>query len=199
MSIAVDTSLNSKNTDSNFITFDLIGRTFRVNRYYILLLIVLIGALLRFYKLDFQGLWYDEIHSMNGSDPDLTIKQILEYSKTDQPPASFLLLHFWFKIFPFNDFSGRLFSAIIGLLGIVAMYFLGTEIKDSRIGLTTAFLTSINYFHLYYSQEVRFYIFLFLVATLSFLFFVKAMRTKKPIHFALYVLFTVVAFYTHYF
>jgi len=182
-----------------FINIHLFNSHYRIREIYLLMLIVLVGAVLRFYKLDFQGLWYDELHSMNESDPDLTIREVIEYAKTDQPPSFFLLLHSWFKVFPFTGFFGRAFTAFIGVLGVVAMYFLGTEIKNSSTGLIAALLTSLNYFHIYYSQEVRFYTLFFLGTALSFLFFIKDLRKITPVFFILDIFFTALTVYTHYF
>lgn len=175
------------------------GRRIVIREVYLMVIILLIGMGLRFYKLEFQGLWYDEIHSMNESDPDLTIAQVIDYAKTDQPPSFFLMLHTWFKVFPFNDFYGRLFAAVLGVLGVISMYFLGKEVRDSRTGVIAAFLASINYFHLYYSQEVRFYILFFVVTTLSYLFFLRGIRTKELKDFVWYGIVTAITMYTHYF
>lgn len=164
-----------------------------------LVLIVALGSALRFYKLDFQSLWHDEIHSMNGVDPDLSFSEIIQYAKTDQPPAFFILLHIWFKVFHFSDIYGRVFVAMIGVLGVIAMYFLGKEFKDNQTGLFASLITSVNYFHISYSQEVRFYSLLFLASALSFLFFLKVLRKSSSLNLFLYTVFTTLVLYTHYF
>jgi mannosyltransferase len=167
---------------------------------YIWIAVILgVGTLLRVYHLDYQSLWVDEIHSMNGADPDYSLLEVIEYSKKDQPPTFFLILHFWLKLFGFSDISGRSLSVVIGVLGILAMYFLGDEIKGERIGLMSSFITSINYFHISFSQEARFYSLLFLLAALSYLFFIRAIKKNKYIDFVLYFVFTVGMLYTHYF
>ena len=61
--------------------------------------IVLLALVLRLYHLDYQSLWVDEIASMNGSNPEMTVSSVIQYSVLDQPPAFFLLLHGWLKIF----------------------------------------------------------------------------------------------------
>jgi uncharacterized membrane protein len=179
----------------------LTGSSNYLNRYslFFLVLIIALGAALRFYKLDFQSLWYDEIHSVNGADPDLNILQVIEYAKTDQPPAFFILLHLWFKTFHFNDLYARALVALIGVLGIIAMYFLGKEFKDDQTGFFAALLTSVNYFHINYSQEVRFYSLLFLGSVLSFLFFLKVLRNPSLLNLALYTASITLILYTHYF
>ena len=162
-------------------------------------ILVLIALGLRLYRLDFQSLWVDEIASMNGADPDASWSTVVEYSISDQPPAFFLLLHGWFKVFPFNDISGRLFSVTLGIAGIFAMYLLGKEVKGGKTGLTAAAITSFSYIHILFSQDVRFYTLVFLSSALSYLFFIKAVKENRPMHFVLYSLCTTLLLYTHYF
>jgi uncharacterized membrane protein len=165
----------------------------------VLALIIVLGAGLRFYRLDFQSLWLDELSSMIGSAPWNTVDVIVEYCRKDQPPLFFLLIHYWMKLLGYNALSARLFVSIIGVLGIPAVYFLGREIKNKSTGLIAAFLTAINYFQLFFSQDVRFYSLLFLLSTLSYLFFIRVVRRKGIIDFVCYLIFSVLLFYTHYF
>jgi len=164
-----------------------------------LVITVLIALALRLYHLDFQGLWVDEIASMNGTDPEMSWKAVITYSVTDQPPAFFLLLHGWFKLFPFNDFYGRLLSVLVGILGIISIFFLGKEIKDGQTGLLGALITTFSFIHILLSQEVRFYTLLFLFSSLSYLFLIRAVKYSRITDFILYTASTAVVIYTHYF
>ena len=74
--------------------------------------LLLIASGLRYYHLGYQSYWVDEIASMNGSGPDQSWAGVIEYCHFDQPPAYFFMMHAWFKIFPFNDISGRLAAAL---------------------------------------------------------------------------------------
>ena len=114
-------------------------------------------------------------------------------------PRHFFLLHSWLRIFPFNDFYGRLLSLAIGILGIIAIFFLGKEVKDSKLGLIASLFTAINYLHIYFSQEVRFYTLVFLLSSLSYLFFIRAAKSARVLVFFLYSLSTLLLLYTHYF
>lgn len=165
----------------------------------LLLGVVAIAAVMRLYHLTFQSMWVDEIASMHGSDWDLTLAQLIHYTKGDQPPAFFLMLHVWLKFFPFDDFSGRLLAVVIGLIGIIAVFFLGREIKDERTGLMASLIATFSYIHIYFSQEARFYTLVFLASSLSWLFFIRAVKSERKQNFLLYVLFTTLVIYTHYF
>lgn len=157
------------------------------------------SIVLRVYRLDYQSLSIDEIASMNGADPELSWSSVIDYSTRDQPPAFFLLLHIWLKIFPFNDFNGRMLALVIGISGVVAMFFLGQEVRDRKFGLIASLITSLSYIHIYFSQDIRFYTLVFLLSTLSYLYYIRAVRSAKVVDFVFYSLSTTLLMYTHYF
>lgn len=165
----------------------------------ILLVILLVATFLRLYKLDFKSLWLDELYSVVPTNPANSIDFIVNYCKSDQPPLYFILLHYWFKISTYTSFSARLLSAFIGILGVIAMYFLGKEIKNKQVGLMASFLVCINYFAIYYSQEARFYGLLFLLTIISFTFFIRSLKSKTFGNYIGYVFSTSALLYTQYF
>jgi uncharacterized membrane protein len=165
----------------------------------ILAILTITGAFLRFYKLDFQSLWFDELHSIVPTSPERSISSIIEYCKTDQPPAFFLYLHFFFKFFGYSSLAGRCAAALLGVAAIPAMYLLGKECRNVMTGLVAATFTAVNYFAILYSQEMRFYSMAFLFSALSFLFLLRSWKYVRPIDFILYSLTTTVLLYTHYF
>src|SRR5688572_17181780 len=136
------------------ISLSLFNRSFSVKVIHVLLVLLLAGAAIRFYKLDYTGLWLDELGSMRIADPSFTLKDLYEISKADQPPATFIILHGWVKLFGYTDLAGRSLTVIYGLLGILAMFFLGREFRGDRLGLLAAFLTTINWFHVGVSVEI---------------------------------------------
>ena len=165
----------------------------------IILILIFVGAFLRFYGLNFQSLWFDELHSIVPTDPANTLLSVIEYSKKDQPPAFFIYLYSVFQLFGYNEWVGRAASALLGVLAIPVMYFLGREVRSNSVGIFAALLTSFNYMHIYYSQELRFYSMAFLLTALSFLFLIKAFKSEKLIYFIFYVVFTTALLYTHYY
>jgi|GEM_PF-1200941 len=178
---------------------NLFGRNVQVRTAYLLLTLMIIGAALRLYKITAMGLWLDELHSMNGADPDKTLREVYEYAKSDQPPVLFFMLNKWLRLLPFNDFYGRLLTALFGIAGIAGAFFLGKEYKDERLGLITAFITTFNYFHIDFSREIRFYPIVFLFSSLSYLFFLRSVRENGWRNFVAYAIFTGLLLNTHYF
>lgn len=157
------------------------------------------GIFLRFFKLDFQSLWLDELYTVVPTGPATSVGAILEYCKGDQPPLYFLYTHVFFQLFGYNELVARVASAIVGVAAIPAMFFLGREIRDNRTGILAAIVTTFSYFHIYYSQEARFYSLAFLLSALSYLFFIRAYKYSKLLDFAFYVFCTSGLLYTHYF
>lgn len=165
----------------------------------ILIMILLAGTFFRFYNLTYESLWLDEIFSMRGSDPDTSIADVYEYSKKDQPPLFFVVLYGWLKVFGYTDFAGRALTCLYGIAAIPVMYYLGKEIKDEKVGLLSAFFTAINWFHIGISKEIRFYPLVFLLTSLSYLFFIKAAKGYRIKNFILYAVFTGLLLNTHYY
>lgn len=166
---------------------------------YILFGILALSAVLRLYNINFQSLWLDELYSIVPTAPENSLQSVIEYSKGDQPPLFFIYIHYIFKIFGYNEIVGRIACAFIGLLSIPIIYYLGKECQGKLTGLFAALLTGINYFHIYYSQELRFYSMAFLCATLSYLFFIRAYKRNGLIDYCGYTIFTISLLYTHYY
>jgi uncharacterized membrane protein len=162
--------------------------------------ILSIATFLRFYKLDQQSLWVDELFSANLSSPDLSFSEVLSnFKKTAHPPFYFILLYFFAKIFGGTSLALKTLSAIIGVLGIFSIYKLGKELLNKNIGLMAAALLSFNYFHIYYSQEARMYGLLLLLATASFYFLVKLIKEPSFKRAIYYGICTALLVNTHYF
>lgn len=158
---------------------------------YILTIILMLAAFLRIYGADFQSIAIDEILSMNNSDPKLTLKQLYDSVLFWEylPHLYFYLLRIVFEIFGFTTMVGRLFSAFIGIVGVYAIYLLGKEIFNKRVGLIAALFLSVNYMHIFYSQEIRLYGMLFLFSILSFyrlVIFIKNSTLKNAIYYGIF-------------
>ena len=172
-----------------------------IKRNRILILLLVLASALRLYKADFQSIWVDEVLTMNAANPNLTLKQFYdgilfwEYI----PHLYFLLNRIAFEIFGFSTLVARILSAIIGVLGVYAIYLLGRAVYSKKAGLTAAFLLSVNIFHIYYSQDMRPYGMLFLFTVLSFyrlVLFLKNPSVKNAIY---YGIFTGLILHAHFF
>jgi mannosyltransferase len=162
-----------------------------------LLLIVSVAALLRFYSLAAESLWFDETYSVWVARHPVAWHIALSTQRIF-PPLYYLCLHFWLGLGS-SEFVVRSLSVWIGLGSIVAVYGLAKQLFDARIGLLSALLLAISPLHIWYSQEARMYI---LVATLglcSAYFMLCALRQGRLWHWAAYILSTAALMNTHYF
>ncbi len=168
--------------------------------YWVLLLIVVTGAILRLKGFTLQSLWFDELMSVTWSAPKLSFSRIISiYQGDPHPPLFPLLLHYWMSIFGYTDWAARLLTALIGCGSIYSIYLLGKESFNKQTGLMASAIIALNYFTLYYSHEVRPYILLFLLTTLSFTFYLKLLRNRTKKHMIVYSVTTALMLYTHYF
>ena len=161
------------------------------NTKFLLALILILAAVLRLYKCDFQNLWLDEVLTMNSANPKLSLKQFFrsvmfwEYI----PHLYYFLNRLIFDVFGYTSLAARLFSAIIGIIGVYAIYLLGKELFSKKAGLVAATLLAVNIYHISYSQEIRPYGMLFLFTTLSIYrlaVFIKVPSIKNAVYYGIF-------------
>lgn len=170
--------------------------------YFVLAIIILFGALLRFHKLTAQSLVSNELQTFINGNPALSLSGFFESLRANEklhPPLFFFFERCFFSIFGYTPLVGRSLCAIAGLASIFAMFRLGKEIKNEKLGLTAAALTCINYYNISFSQEAVNYIFIWLFSALSYLFFLKAYRHAKNKYYILLTISLICLVYTHYF
>lgn len=156
-----------------------------------LVIILLISAVLRIYHADFQSLWLDEILTMNNSNPNLTMMQFYNGIMFWEfiPHLYFFLVRMVFELFGYTTIAARVFSAVIGVFGVYAIYLFAKELFNKKAGLIAAALLGVNFFHISYSQEIRPYGMLFLFTVLAFYrlaIFIKNPTVKNAIYYGLF-------------
>ena len=166
-----------------------------------LIIIMLVALLLRAWHLNTQSLWLDELHTMREADPSITWNELFGYLRCcDQhPPLFFIIQRFLFAIFGHTQAVARFFPMVVGVTSIWAIYLLGKELLNKNLGLITAAFTAVNYFAIYYSQEARDYILVFLFSILSYLYFIRLIKNLRAKDGWLYALFTLLMLYSHYY
>ena len=93
----------------------------------------------------------------------------------------------------------RSLSILISLAGLAAIFWLGSELFDRRVGLIACALMSCNAYHIRYAQEARSYSLFVLLATLSSGFFVACLQDPSVRNRRGYVLTSVLAVYSHFY
>jgi len=171
----------------------------------VLLVIMLLGAVLRFYGLGFQSLSGGELASWDFSNRE-TLSQVIGGVRGDvHPPLYFLILRFAQWIFGDSEWALRFPSALAGWLCIPAIYLLGRRLYSEREGIIAALFLAVLWAPIYYSQEARSYSMLILLSILTSYFWwgvILGLRYRRELpagDAALYVVCAVLCAYLHYF
>ena len=143
---------------------------------FFLAIIIFSAFFLRIYNLNFEDYWFDEQASFWVADPSLTLNETLQRGKELDQGTSIvfnLILKIFFSLSNYDPQIGRYLPFIFGLLSIPALSYLTYQIKQNKSYLLVGILSSINFYLISYSQEVRVYSFLFFISILNIIFFFK--------------------------
>ena len=160
-------------------------------QYAILLGITLIGAAIRFYRLGEWSFWIDEIFTVNRasasySDLPTTFRTV---SSAFWTPISIISTGLTFKLLGVSEWSARLTPAIIGVLSIPILYIPMRRLFGVWAGLTFALLLALAPWHIFWSQNARFYTSLALFYTLAAVSFYYGLEKDRPVYFILFFIF----------
>lgn len=136
-------------------------------RFALLFVGVMLSALaLRVLRLDMQPLWWDEGYSVFFATRDFST--MLARTAVDiHPPLYYALLQLWITLAGNSELVLRLLSVLIGIATVPFMYLLGSRSFGRRVGVLSAILLAISPLSIYYSQEVRMYGLVTLLAAVS--------------------------------
>ena len=114
-------------------------------------------------------------------------------------PLHNTLLHVWMQLFGTSEAAVRMLAVIPGVLLMPVTYALAREFVHRNWAVFCMGLVAISPFFVWYSREIRMYSLLALVATLSHLCFIRALREDKVGWYLAYAAVGLVGIYTHYF
>ncbi len=163
--------------------------------YSLLLVILLLGAALRFHRLGAQSLWYDEAVSYSHALRPLP-ELLLHLQHDVHAPAYFALLGWWRELAGESEFALRAFSALGSLLSVAWAYALGQRLFGPAAGMAAAALVALNSFSIHYAQEVRMYAMLAAIAGASMWLFAGLPRRRRGAVLALGLV-NALGMYTH--
>src|SRR5260370_1916890 len=110
----------------------------------------------------------------------------------------YALLRFWTR-FGEREVFIMLLSVLFGLAALPIVWAIGDRLLGRRVGLIAASLLAINAFHIKYSQEVRGYSLLVLLAALSMFLFVRGIEQPSRQTWIMYALFATLTILYHFF
>lgn len=149
----------------------------------ILPILLLIGFLYRVYGLNNNfSFWSDENHVA------IFVRAILERGEpilsNGYSTGIYQWLLYWLgaisaKIFGLNEFAIRLPSVLFGVLSVLAIYLVGKEIFNKKVGLIAAFLTNFLNIEILWSRQARPYQGLQFFYLLSIFFLLKLVKSDN--------------------
>jgi 4-amino-4-deoxy-L-arabinose transferase-like glycosyltransferase len=162
---------------------------------WLMLGILALAFFLRFYHLGNRPLYMDEIDNTVATAAK-PMSFILSTNKGSILYA--LILHFLLPLGK-TEFIARAPAAIFGVLSIWMIFLLGKTIFSRTESILAALLAATSTHFIYYSQQARGYSGLLLFFIGSLFFFLTSLKRGKPYDWVLYVVFTAVAVYMHFF
>jgi hypothetical protein len=167
-----------------------------VNPTTLVVAVIVLGFGLRVFRLDAQSLWYDEAFTAESAEGAPSRIFAGDFGD-NHPPFHAIALHCWGLIGQ-SDFLLRFFSALMGTLGIAAIYTLGRLIFDYRVGLLAAAIAGMAPYQVYYSQEVRGYSTLFLATIILLISYLRAVATNSRRWWMAFACSAIWGMYVHY-
>ncbi|MBI1804319.1 MAG: glycosyltransferase family 39 protein [Ignavibacteriae bacterium] len=158
---------------------------------------IVVAGILRFYRLEEQSLWNDEMFSLDVASSALNDIQPKLIAYYHHPPLFFYIAHFALQLFGYSAWALRSSSAFSGSLTVGLTFFVTARLFNQRAGFAAGIFCLLAPFHLAYSQEGRPYAlagFLCLSSTYLMYSFIERKTILKSIS---YVLSTVALLYTH--
>jgi len=166
-----------------------------------LMLWVILGLalILRFFQLTESGLWTDEAFSVNVA--RLPFWEMCRKIAWDgvHPPFFYFLLHPWILLFGDSEAAVRSLPVLYGVLAVLLMYAVAARLYSRPVGLVAAFLLATSSFYIFYSQDIRMYMFMAPPALVSFYALYRLVFDRRLIIYGVYFLSTLVLLYTHIF
>ncbi|WP_166225572.1 glycosyltransferase family 39 protein [Pseudomonas atagonensis] len=165
----------------------------------VLMAVVSLALIVRFYAIDVPSIWYDEAYSLLLARE--TPARIWALTALDvHPPLYYVLLHYWVMVWGDGPLPARAMSALADVGTLLLSIKLMSLMATRRATWIAALLLALLPISVRYSQEARMYALLgfwLMGATLALVCW--AGKPEQTRFAALYVLLMTTAFYTHYF
>ena len=170
--------------------------------HYLLLIIILAGALIRFWNYGDMPFMHDELSALSRLQYD-NIYDVVKYGVMlgDTHPAGVqVFLYYWIKFGGTSEVWVKLPFILSGIFSIWLVYKIGKLWFSSAVGLFASAMISTTQFFVMYSQIARPYSSGLLITLIMVLFWSLYFFEKRSYRYLIpYVLFSVLAAYNHHF
>ncbi len=169
----------------------------RVLRWLPILVLTLLATALRFYRLEFDSLWDGEPFTLRFAQRGWAdfFHYVADFSA--HPPLWFVITKLLIRS-GWNEWVIRFPAAVVGILTVPALYFLGEQLFDARVGFMAAFLMAISPIDVLYSQNARMYSAFALLAALALYVLWRALHEHPMFWWITFGLVAALGMYTHY-
>ncbi len=162
-----------------------------------IILILLVGAAVRFHQLGAQSLWHDEGNAYVQA--TRSVSAIADNAARDiHPPGYYWLLAIWRVLIGESEFALRALSAFASLISVALTYALGRQLSGSVAALIAALSVALNTFSIFYAQEARMYALLALWSVAAMWAFVLLLKRNQRTWLIALALFNAAGLWTHY-
>ena len=171
--------------------------------FFLLLLIVITGTVLRFAHFSQSPFTHDEINTvLQTGYADVSDVIELSVKKDIHPAGLFIFVHYWTKFFGTGTRAVKFPFIIFGILSIVLVYLIAARWFNSVTGLLSASLVSVMQYTIMYSNIARPYasgLFFSLLMVWSMINYFDADAKRKMLWLAGFVFAASCCTYNHYF
>ncbi len=156
--------------------------------------ILIVGVGLRVFQINAWSIWIEENHLIRD------VKLYMESFSAifgNPRPIYYLMVLPVFEIWGVSLTNARFVSALVGIITLPLFYAFARNTIDRQTALIASLLLAISPWHLFWSQNARFYTVLLLFYGLSFVFFYYAIETDRFVFTILAIGFLGAATFSH--
>src|ERR1044071_366098 len=124
----------------------------------IMIAIIMLGFFLRLFHLTSVPLRGDEAFSVQyWAGQPLSVSLAKTATIEPHPVLTYALFRGWGLVAGYSELAMRMLPALVGLLGIPAIYAVGKRLGNRQIGLVAALLFALHPFEIWHAQDARNY------------------------------------------
>ncbi len=131
-----------------------------------LIAIIAMAGLIRFFRLGHQSLWVDELLTRGAYQTPEGVSYWEKILWDVHGPLYSLILYFWTMISD-SEWWLRIPGAVAGVVSVYLIFKWINLYRSKTVALAGALIMAFNPYHLYYSQELRFYSLVIMMTLIS--------------------------------
>ena len=142
----------------------------------LLSIVVLFGAILRFWDLGHWSFWIDEVFTVRDA-------QNLSFDSWQvlPNPIPYLAVKLSILLAGNSEWGSRFIPCLVGIVSIPAVFGLGRTLFNWRIGILSSAFVACSSWHLFWAQNARYPVFTFFFAVLTAWFFYTSLERDSTL------------------